>query len=146
MLQFPHGATQVASGSSDSQPFHLDGIAKTDFRQLLKVMFPMAIPNSKEVGTGGVEKGYDVMSWHDWSSIFKLLNMWQMGRIRDKALKRISILPANTDQWIAALKLSTMHRISSLHREAIQNLDTHTIYEMERIKLAILCKELEWLL
>jgi hypothetical protein len=150
MLQLPVEATQIAKGLSDSDPFHLDGVAKTDFRQLLKVMFPMVTSVRKDLDADASEEDRhqkdDVMCLKGWVSVFKLSNTWQMGRIRDEALKRISILPTNAEEWIIVLKLSTTYKIRTIRHKAIEALNRFTISEMDNIKLAVECMVPDWLL
>ena len=40
MFQLPVAENTIPDGYSDEQPLRLDGVAKEDFRQLLRVMFP----------------------------------------------------------------------------------------------------------
>lgn len=43
MFQLPVPSGRSPDGSSDQNPLRLDGIEKTDFLQLLKVMFPRSV-------------------------------------------------------------------------------------------------------
>jgi hypothetical protein len=43
MFQLPTPKYATPEGSSDQNPLFLDGIKKTDFRRLLKLMFPMSV-------------------------------------------------------------------------------------------------------
>lgn len=40
MFQLPVPESAIPDGMSDQQPLRLDGIAKKDFRQLLRTMYP----------------------------------------------------------------------------------------------------------
>jgi hypothetical protein len=40
MFELPVASDTVPDGSSDEQPLELGGVSRTDFKQLLRVMFP----------------------------------------------------------------------------------------------------------
>jgi len=71
---------RALDGSSDDQPLRLDGIKKSDFVQLLRVMFPL---DSQQP---------DSLSPEEWTSVLKLSNMWQFHKIRATAIKKLETI------------------------------------------------------
>jgi len=71
---------RALDGSSDDQPLRLDGIKKSDFVQLLRVMFPL---DSQQP---------DSPSPEEWTSVLKLSNMWQFHKIRATAIKKLETI------------------------------------------------------
>jgi hypothetical protein len=67
-------------GSSDDQPLRLEGIKKSEFLQLLRVMFPS---DSQQP---------DLLTAGEWTSVLKLSNMWQFHKIRATAIKKMEDL------------------------------------------------------
>jgi hypothetical protein len=128
----------------DTQPLRLDGVAITDFRQLLKVIF---LPIDCQQENAGVDNPQtSTMSWRDWASVYKLSNDWCMETIREKALEKISTLPVNIEEWTAVLRLSTAWGMSGTRKKAIQRLNDYEIDAMTLIDLAMQCKVPHWLL
>jgi len=64
-------------GSSDDRPIRLDGIKKSDFIQLLRVIFPID------------SQSCDLMSSEEWASVLKLSTMWEFKNIRTRAIKAL---------------------------------------------------------
>lgn len=132
-----------------AEPLRLDGVTKSDFCQLLRVMFLPAtyqasFENAEETDRG--TQKMDPMSWRDWASVYHLSNKWGMETIRDKALQKMSSLPANLDQWIAVLQLSTAWGLSGTRQRAIDSLGDYDIDGIIMVELAKQCKVLNLLL
>lgn len=85
------------------------------------------------------------MSWKDWSSVYKLSDMWFIGRLLQQAIDHIRILPRNSDEWVAVLRWSTKQHIPEVRAKAIQTLD-QGIGEARKIELARECNVASWLL
>jgi len=78
MFQLPVPKTadgRALDGSSDDQPLRLDGIKKSDFVQLLRVMFPSDSQHP------------ELLTPEEWTSVLKLSTMWQFQKIRATAIK-----------------------------------------------------------
>jgi len=82
MFQLPAPTidSRALDGSSDDQPLRLDGIKKSDFAQLLRVMFPL---DSQQP---------DSLSLEEWTSVLKLSSMWQFHKIRTTAIKNMDTM------------------------------------------------------
>lgn len=119
-------------GSSDEKPLILEGIEETDFRLLLKVMFPVFPP---DIG---------VMSRPEWLSVLKLALLWEMRNLQRLAIEHILSLPASSNDWIEMLKMSTTRGVSQVREKAIQHLQS--LPSIEIILLGRECHVQEWLL
>ncbi|KAH9927031.1 hypothetical protein B0H21DRAFT_826507 [Amylocystis lapponica] len=78
MYMLPVPDTTAVDGSSDDRPLRIDGIAKADFVQLLRVMFPSHYGAQDELTTD------------EWISVLKLAHMWQFDAIRTAAIRALS--------------------------------------------------------
>ncbi|KAJ6565097.1 hypothetical protein B0H10DRAFT_2113908 [Mycena sp. CBHHK59/15] len=67
-----------AEGSSDQNPFRLDGIISVDFQRLLKVLYPLDIPQILD------------MPNDDWISVLKLSTLWYFLDARDLAIRQLT--------------------------------------------------------
>lgn len=78
-------------------------------------------------------------------SVLKLSQMWQMTTIHSLALQKIETRINNPDEWITALKISTLLRIQGLRDLSIRML-TGKLSSLKKIELATECKIQPWLL
>ncbi|KAJ7699027.1 hypothetical protein B0H17DRAFT_1049944 [Mycena rosella] len=67
-----------AEGQSDANPFVLEGISSVDFHRLLKVLYPLDIPQIL-----GMRK-------EEWVSVLKLSTLWRFLDARDLAIKQLT--------------------------------------------------------
>ncbi|KAJ6481256.1 hypothetical protein C8R47DRAFT_1135174 [Mycena vitilis] len=67
-----------AEGQSDENPFILEGISRVDFERLLKVLYPLDIPQILS------------MAKDDWISVLKLSTLWYFLDARDLAIKQLN--------------------------------------------------------
>ncbi|KAK7472353.1 hypothetical protein VKT23_000470 [Stygiomarasmius scandens] len=82
MFSLPVPVGRKAEGQSDEEPVLLQSVSKVDFERLLNLMFPDA--------------GLDHMpSLDEWISILKLATLWDMPRIRERAIRHMA--PIMTD-------------------------------------------------
>ncbi|KAJ7631360.1 hypothetical protein DFH06DRAFT_1005297 [Mycena polygramma] len=65
-------------GQSDDNPFILEGISRIDFERLLKVLYPLDIPQILS------------MAKDDWISVLKLSTLWYFLDARDLAIKQLN--------------------------------------------------------
>ena len=86
------------------------------------------------------------MSWIEWTSVLKLLLMWQIKWVYDLVLRNIPTKIYNSDGWYAVLKISTLMRVRELHALAIMKLDSSTLSPMEKINLGIEYNIESWLM
>jgi len=77
MFQLPVPQGEIPDGSSKDKPLYLQGIAKDEFRQLLKVMYPRNF--GKAVSCDACQ----------WTSVLKLSTMWEFGTIRKLAIEKL---------------------------------------------------------
>ncbi|KAJ7180997.1 hypothetical protein C8R46DRAFT_885842 [Mycena filopes] len=68
---------EQAEGRSDANPFVLEGISSVDFQRLLKVLYPLDIPQIL------------AMPKEDWISVLKLSTQWYFLDARDLAIKQL---------------------------------------------------------
>src|ERR1700688_3341363 len=85
------------------------------------------------------------MSWKDWTAVYELSDMWLLNHLRQEAVDYIIRLPRNSDEWVAALRWSTMQHVLEVRAKAIQQLDFE-IREIVKIELAKECNIVDWLL
>ncbi|KAJ7625624.1 hypothetical protein FB45DRAFT_921875 [Roridomyces roridus] len=76
-LTLPAASNAHAEGSSDDNPFVLEGIDKVDFQRLLKVLYPLDIPQILS------------MPKDDWISVLKLSTLWYFIDARNLAIKQL---------------------------------------------------------
>ncbi|KAJ6581992.1 hypothetical protein B0H19DRAFT_1019018 [Mycena capillaripes] len=67
-----------AEGQSDENPFILQGIERVDFERLLKVLYPLDVPQILS------------MVKDDWISVLKLSTLWYFLDARDLAIKQLN--------------------------------------------------------
>ncbi|KAJ7699040.1 hypothetical protein B0H17DRAFT_1049973, partial [Mycena rosella] len=67
-----------AKGQSDANPFILEGISSVDFHQLLKVLYPLDIPQIL-----GMPK-------EEWVSVLRLSTLWRFFDACDLAIKQLT--------------------------------------------------------
>ncbi|KDQ55084.1 hypothetical protein JAAARDRAFT_37607 [Jaapia argillacea MUCL 33604] len=79
-----------AEGSSDGNPFRLDGVKSRDFQRLLKVIYPL--------DTGS----HLVLPWEEWLSALRLATMYDFSRIRQLAIEEMPKCKADPVQVILA--------------------------------------------
>jgi len=84
MFQLPVPKDVVPDGCSRENPLRLEGIAKEDFKQLLKIMYPKRF---------GQE---EILSILEWTSVLKLATMWEFDEIRKLAIRKMSALDIDT--------------------------------------------------
>ncbi|KAF7296051.1 hypothetical protein MKEN_01420200 [Mycena kentingensis (nom. inval.)] len=84
IFTLPTPADTKVEGSDDACPMLLEGVAATDFRRFLKVLYPLdaipAIPN---------------LSKDEWISVLKLATLWRFLEIRALALTRLDLALQN---------------------------------------------------
>jgi len=97
MFQLPTPTVDghALDGSSDDQPLRLDGIKKSDFLQLLRVMFPSwviyvhLITVSTLIHVPRDSQQPESLTLEEWTSVLKLSTMWQFHKIRAAAIKNM---------------------------------------------------------
>ncbi|KAJ7509740.1 hypothetical protein B0H11DRAFT_1659872, partial [Mycena galericulata] len=67
-----------AEGNSDENPFVLEGISSIDFQRLLKILYPLDIPQVLS------------MPKDDWISVLKLSTLWYFLEARDLAIQQLT--------------------------------------------------------
>ncbi|KAJ7464530.1 hypothetical protein FB451DRAFT_1263750 [Mycena latifolia] len=67
-----------AEGHSDANPFVLEGISSVDFHRLLKVLYPLDIPQILS------------MPKEEWISVLKLSTLWRFLDARDLAIQQLT--------------------------------------------------------
>ncbi|KAH7916587.1 hypothetical protein BJ138DRAFT_289051 [Hygrophoropsis aurantiaca] len=90
-LPVPDGAQE--DGSSDEHPLRLEQIKQTEFRQLLKVLFP-DYTRSKKLPK----------SFAEWRSVLRLSTMWGFDNARDQAIKSIGAMTMDPVDKISLAK------------------------------------------
>jgi hypothetical protein len=87
------------------------------------------------------------MSWRELFLVVELSAMWQMDELRDLAIEKIILLPMDTSEWVAALKLSTLQFVTKIRDTAIDHLTpTDCLPLMDKISLAVESRVADWLL
>ncbi|KAF8161462.1 hypothetical protein B0H34DRAFT_380786 [Crassisporium funariophilum] len=94
MFKIPQPDSQNIEGSSAENPIELKGITHDDFRNLLKVLYPLSIsfPKPHKFGRSRVPTG----SQSEWLSILKLSTMWRFLALREQAIKELNTLRSLT--------------------------------------------------
>jgi hypothetical protein len=88
MFLLPPADDVSCDGSSDEQPLFLHGVRKAAFRRLLMAMEPSKFPGEDE----NYEE-YDPETarilFQEWVSVLELSCMWQMVKVRQRAVEKI---------------------------------------------------------
>jgi hypothetical protein len=100
MFHLPIPANGVPDGHSKDKPLRLEGIEKTDFKQLLRVMYPRSVDRlsnkSNELIARPIRRRNfgreETLTAPEWMSVLKLSSMWEFGEIRKLAIRRLSQL------------------------------------------------------
>ncbi|KAJ7097285.1 hypothetical protein B0H15DRAFT_36347 [Mycena belliarum] len=74
----PTAVDAEAEGQSDANPFVLEGVSSVDFHRLLKVLYPLDVPQILST------------SKDEWLSVLKLSTLWRFLDARDLAIKHIT--------------------------------------------------------
>ena len=85
------------------------------------------------------------MSWTQWTSVLMLSLMWQMKQIQDLALKKIPTRIHNSDEWTAALDISTQLRLQGLREMAIRELSGN-LSSLKQVEFAVKYSIQPWLI
>jgi len=116
MLLLPSGPTTPIEGQDRDHPIVLEGYKKDDFTCLLKVMYPTA---TSLISGRNIELH---LKKEEWVSVLKLSTIWNMTKIRQYAIHRLSIdsnlLP------IEKILLARAHRVGAWLNEAVTSLAT----------------------
>ncbi|KAL4075294.1 hypothetical protein V8B97DRAFT_2022287 [Scleroderma yunnanense] len=76
MFSMPQGDQNSVEGLNDDKPIRLDGVAKTDFEQLLNALF-----HRQHGSVPGLPFSVD-----EWTSVLKLSTKWDFKRLRQAAV------------------------------------------------------------
>ncbi|KAJ6631508.1 hypothetical protein B0H10DRAFT_1772697, partial [Mycena sp. CBHHK59/15] len=106
-LPTPDDAT--AEGSSDQNPFKLEGISSVDFGRLLKVIYPLYVPKVPK------------LLKEEWISVLKLATLWQFIEIRDLAIDELT-RHSNALSWNEKLVLAKQYHVSAWIRSGYHDL------------------------
>jgi len=124
-------------GSSDEQPLFLHGVRKAAFRRLL-----MAMEQRNFLGKDDVYKEYDSETaqilFQEWASVLELSCMWQMAKVRKRAVQEILKLLYQVGQkdLIYLLTLSDKLGISKIRDIFIRRL-SENLKPVKLIQLGI---------
>ncbi|CAL1703064.1 unnamed protein product [Somion occarium] len=77
MFALPQSSQQPTEGSCKETPIILDGIHRSDFNQLLRVLFPRNY---------GIEER---LTECEWASVLKLSSLWMFSRVRENAIQHL---------------------------------------------------------
>ncbi|KAJ7763619.1 hypothetical protein DFH07DRAFT_812587 [Mycena maculata] len=103
----PAGDDVQAEGHSDENPFILDGISKVDFQRLLKVLYPLDIPQIL-----GMPKD-------DWISVLKLSTLWYFLDARELAIQQLT---SRITESVERILLARDYEVSSWLRAGYTDL------------------------
>ncbi|KAF8891870.1 hypothetical protein BD779DRAFT_153819 [Infundibulicybe gibba] len=113
MFQLPSIGDNI-HGLREEEPLRLDGISGEDFRQFLKVLYPVD------------DTTFSRLSLGQWASALKLADMWDMERVKTTAIKRMEILipsPAerivlgrqyHVDEWVVQGFMKLIERVDPI--------------------------------
>jgi hypothetical protein len=137
MFLLPPPEDVSCDGSSDEQPLFLLGVRKAAFRRLL-----MATEQRNFLGKDDVYKKYDSETaqilFQEWASVLELSCMWQMTKVRKRAVQEILKLLYQVGQkdLIYLLTLSDKLGISKIRDIFIRRL-SEILKPVELIQLGI---------
>lgn len=83
VFSLPTDGSKSIEGSSDEEPFHLEGISRTEFKSFLRVMYPLKTT---------ILGGEPALSKSEWIAALKLATLWNFRDIRQLAISRLSDL------------------------------------------------------
>ncbi|KAF5379189.1 hypothetical protein D9615_006037 [Tricholomella constricta] len=121
MVSIPQGSISYVEGSSDSHPLKLD-VNKEDFRQLLKVLFPLDIPPGKTMSKDG------------WIAVLRLSSMWEMDKVRELAITNLtSSGMGSVEKIVLAKEFHVPQWLRSGYQELVNRQEMLSMEESERI-------------
>jgi len=87
----------------------------------------------------------ETLSLAEWTSVLKLSAMWQMDRLRQIVVDRMSALGATAEEWTAVLDMSVRQQLLDARTLAIQQLSYYSnIAGVDKILLARKYKVEQW--
>lgn len=107
MFMLPSGAGARSEGRDREHPIVLEGYKKTDFACLLRVMYPTA-----ESLISGTQLALNLKK-EEWVSVLKLSVLWNMSRIRDYAIHKLSTDPTLLISPVEKILLARAHKVGA---------------------------------
>ena len=88
----------------------------------------------------------ETLTLGQWTSVLKLVTMWQMDRLHGIAIRKIKEIEAEKAEWLDVLDVSALHGLSDVQQLAIQRLSSNSTFkEVEKILIARKYKVASWL-
>jgi len=115
MFLLPSGPATRSEGQDRDHPIVLEGYKKDEFTSLLKVMYPTS---SSLISGKNVELPLEK---EEWVGVLKLSTIWDMTKIRQYAIHRLSNLTLSP---IEKILLARAHRVGPWLDEAVTILTT----------------------
>lgn len=121
------GEDGEVEGLSDEKPIRLDGVKKSDFEQLLKVLFHRTLTSSPDL----------LLSTDQWTSVLKLSTEWNFQRPRQAAVDALRREASAVDRVILSQRYKVEELFLSALNELVQRSDSITMEEAVRMGLDI---------
>jgi hypothetical protein len=136
----------VTKRSISDQLIHLEGVSKSDFYLMLRVMFhePLWGQLESESRDAGATQAAP-SSWKDWASVLKLSTQLQLESIRETSIRQLSCLSMDVTDWINVLRVGTEWGLAEVRKIAMDKIVSR-IEVPQKINLAIEFKIEKWLL
>ncbi|THU77278.1 hypothetical protein K435DRAFT_556046, partial [Dendrothele bispora CBS 962.96] len=128
--------TQDAEGNKDENPIKLEGVSATEFRHLLKVLYPPPISNDSA--------SFDITD-EEWKSILKLATLWRFLEIRKLAIGKLTNCPSmqTVEKILLGRKYFIADWIKSAYSQLVIQTQTPSIADLDRLgcfaSVRILC-------
>ncbi|KAI6004853.1 hypothetical protein EDD15DRAFT_1022890 [Pisolithus albus] len=121
------GEDGEAEGLSDEKPIRLDGVKKSDFEQLLKVLFHRTLTSSPDL----------LLSTDQWTSVLKLSTEWDFQRPRQAAVDALRREASAVDRVVLSQRYKVEEFFLPALNELVQRSDLITVEEAVQMGLDI---------
>ncbi|KAI6111293.1 hypothetical protein F5141DRAFT_775736 [Pisolithus sp. B1] len=121
------GGGGEAEGLSDEKPIRLDGVEKSDFEQLLKVLFHRTLASSPDLS----------LSTDQWTSVLKLSIEWSFQEPRQAAIDALTREASAVDRVILSQKYKVEELFLPALNELVKMSDSITMKEAVQMGLDV---------
>ncbi|KAI6017585.1 hypothetical protein BKA83DRAFT_1745139 [Pisolithus microcarpus] len=126
-LSSSQGEDGEVEGLSDEKPIRLDGVKKSDFEQLLKVLFHRTLTSSPDL----------LLSTDQWTSVLKLSTEWNFRRPRQAAVDALRRETSAVDRVVLSQRYKVEELFLPALNELVQRSDPITMEEAVQMGLDI---------
>lgn len=146
MFLMPSPRAAPHDGTDDEHPLRLDGVKASDFRELLRTLFPRSVVvhfplNRRSSGFVRPHTSTAPRSIDQWTAVLRLATMWEFQSVREEAIKAIGLFPLDA---VDKLVLARDHEIAEWRLSSLLDLvereEPMSMREFERLGAEMVLK------